>query len=343
MAINIYKHVDVASAGGGDGSTWALAGANAAYTEAELEVFLEAAVVAGDVIFVKDGVYTLDSDINSGARNGTVVSPIAIIGVKAGTTNVGANIVYADWSIDAADKPFFDCATFGIEVGAYYELRNLDMQGADNWVLLTGINCLVENCKLDNDAAAAVKYALNSGAVTRIYNCELLSANCNALALSGGGRVKYNYIHDCVNAVQGHGIVVIAGNYVVIEFNILDNNRMHISGSSTDYTTVDNNTFYGGTTGISETTGDGWTIVNNIFSDLAGAPMSWTTQTDANFIWSNHIFNCGANVNIDETTVFQDYEVTTGDPLFTTAGSDFSLATGSPCIDAGQSIELGVG
>jgi len=44
VAINIYKHCDSASAGGGDGSTWALAGANAAYTEAELEVFLEGAI-----------------------------------------------------------------------------------------------------------------------------------------------------------------------------------------------------------------------------------------------------------------------------------------------------------
>jgi hypothetical protein len=47
---------------------------------------------------------------------------------------------------------------------------------------------------------------------------------------------------------------------------------------------------------------------------------------------------------IDTTTVFKDYPNATlnGDPLFTAAGSDFSLGAGSPCLNAGMSIELGV-
>jgi len=342
MAINIYKHADNNSAGGGDGSSWDLAGANAAYTEAELETFLEGAGVAGDVIFVKDSIFNLDSHVNSSARNGIAVSPIAIIGVKAGTTNVGANIVYSDWAVDAADRPFFDNVIFQFRVGDYYKIRNISFQGSESLNVVLGIAGLVENCKFENDiGVSSAYYCINIGNYGRIINCEVTSINSRGIKCGSYSTIKYNYIHDLPDAVNGIGIVI--SHYPTIEFNIMDNMTIGVSGGGLIVAKIINNTFYDCNTGISETIGCVWIIINNIFSDCTTAPMSWGTQIDNNFIWNNHIHNCGANVNIDETTCFQDYEVTTGDPLFTNAGVDFLLQDTSPNLAAGMSIDLGVG
>ena len=82
---------------------------------------------------------------------------------------------------------------------------------------------------------------------------------------------------------------------------------------------------------------------NTVLYDADG--FLWTTQTDINFFWNNHGDDTRCNDmwdGVDATTVFQDYEVTTGDPKFTTPGSDHSLQDTSPNIDAGMSIILGV-
>ena len=337
MAINAYFHITAAGAGLKDGSDW-----DNAMDEAAFETHLEGAVVAGDVHFVKDGVYTFDSDILC-STNGSGISPIAIIGVKAGTTNEGANITYSDWSIDEADKPFFDMVTFEFDTQAYYEVRNIYFQGSDTRVLFIDYSSRVENCKVDNDVGSSSnKYAIYCNPYTHVYNNEILSANGNGLRPSSSTKVKYNYIHDCPDATNGIGIE-LTGDSSVIEFNIIDNCTIGIKSSDKDRVTVENNTFYNCPIGISETIGQVWSIVNNIFSDCVTAPMSWGAQTDINFIWSNHIHNCGANVNIDEATCFQDYELVIGDPLFTNAGVDFSLQAGSPCLNAGMSEILGVG
>ena len=343
MAINIYKHCDSASAGGGDGSTWALAGANAAYTEAELEVFLEGAVVAGDIIFVKDGVYTFDSDYDFTLRDGTAVSPIAIIGVKAGTINVGANVVYDDWARDAADRPFFDGVTFVFRTSDYNIIRNIDFQSAAAQTVYLEISDLVENCKFDNDfGASGARYALYTVSFPRVINCEFVTANCRGVNLSMGGIVLYNYFHDIPDGVNGWAIYM-AGDNRSIAFNIFDNCAIGINSPNRDQILALNNTFYGCGVAISETTGFNWVAINNLLEGCTADGFLWTTQTDSNFFWENH-GDDARNVDmwdlVDTTTIYQDYEVTAGDPLFNLPL--FTFPATSPCQDTGMSIELGV-
>ena len=99
-------------------------------------------------------------------------------------------------------------------------------------------------------------------------------------------------------------------------------------------------------TGVDETNGDRWCCINNIMEGNDSDGFKWTTQTDSNFFWKNH----GDDVRctdmwdlVDTTTVFQDYEVSTGDPVFDVPGADFALQNTSPNLDNGMSIILGVG
>jgi len=340
MAINVYRHCTPAGAGLKNGTTWANA-----FDEPALEVFLEGAVVAGDVIFIMDGAYTLDSDINCSARDGTKVSPIIIIGVRAGTVNEGAAVVYADWSRAAADRPFFDGATFEIRTGDYYIVRNVQFQSSDTYTLVMGNACIVENCDCDNDAAAANKFALAELGLGIIVNNDISSANCNGLYIGANTQVYFNYIHDCPNAGRGIG-VSNNGAFTKFAFNIFDNLTVGINAAADRCVGVLNNTFYNVDTGIVETTADMWACINNLMEGNTTAGFSWAVQTDINFFWRNHGNDARCTdmwANVDIATVFQDYEVTAGDPLLTTPGVDHSLQDGSPCEGIGMSIIKGVG
>jgi len=340
MAIPDYYHITDAGAGDKSGDSW-----GNAMDEPAFETHLEGAVVAGEVHFIKDGSYTLDSDIDSSARDGTAVSPTALIAVKAGTTNEGANVVYSDWSRDASDRPFFDCNAYLFKVGDFHIVRNLDLEGADVRVLEVGVGGLVENCKSHNDdAVAGAQYALNGGANSAIINCEIISDTGWGSTLSSSGKFLFNYVHDTTDATRGYGYLM-SGNSHTICFNVFDNCTNGINGTSDETTLVLNNTFYETDIGVSGTNGAGWVCINNIMEGNDTAGFKWTTQTDINFFWKNHGDDTRCTDmwdTVDTTTVFQDYLVSTGDPKFTTPGSDFSLQSDSPNVGSGMSIELGV-
>ena len=141
MAITGYYHVTPTGAGAKTGLSWA-----AAMDEAAFEAFVEGGgVAAGNVIFVAGGTYTLDSTI-APTVNGTAVSPICVIGVKAGTTNVGAAVVYSDWSRASADRPYFDLGAwlFGAAGLDMWQFRNLFIEGSANLALCLRSNGIPE-------------------------------------------------------------------------------------------------------------------------------------------------------------------------------------------------------
>jgi len=156
MAKNADWYIDNNIVGGDkSGDSWINSMDEAAY-----EIHKEGALVAGDYHWIKDATYTLDSDIDSSLRDGTAVSPVLEIGVKAGTTNEPP--VYSDWSRDAADRPAFDCVTFQIKTGDYYKVQNIEFEGDNSTVLSVGFGCIVENCKFDNDysVGATARYGI---------------------------------------------------------------------------------------------------------------------------------------------------------------------------------------
>lgn len=345
MAINTYKHVDSGSSGGGDGSTWATSGANAAYTEAELETFLESTVVAGDVIFIKGGTYTLDSAYDSSARNGTSTAPIAIIGVKSTTTNTGANVVFSDFATGAG-RPFFDGATYGIKLGNFYVVKNISVESSvATYPFDIGTYGVVVNCKFNNDYGSddSGHRVVNIGAYTSIIDCEISGLHCRGIMATTGARVLFSYIHDIYDAGLYCNDV-----YCVAIGNVFNNCLYGIQGTNGYRSTFINNTFYECDYGSYNTGGatGGNVYINNLMegNDIVGFYKS--TQCDIEFYSHNHGNDARCTdmwSGVDTSTIFQDYNISTGDPLFASAGSDFSLSTTSPCFGAGLNIAGGVG
>ena len=338
MAIGLYKQMDVNSSGGGDGSSWALSGASAAYTWAEYVTFKTTVAVAGDIVFMKDGAIT-GGAMNSASRDGTLTSPCATIGVKAGTTNVGANVVYSDWSIDPADRPAIDLGAASFQVGNYDYLRNIETTGSSLDSMKGGTGSIIENCKATNTGANVNWRAFSCSSVGHVINCEAISDGVGILT-STGSIIYYNYIHDCVTGVR------VGNTYNSSCFNIFDTCTIGLHAQSFSGTLSANNTYYECDTGVSGTTAGAGVYLNNIQEGNNTAGFAWSTQTDSNiFLW-NHGDDARCTdmwSGVDVTTIYKDQMVTTGDPLFTVAASDKSLQSGSPCLDSGLAIGLGVG
>ena len=331
MAINAYYHMTQAGAGLRNGANWANA-----FDEPAFEAFVEGGgLIAGDVIFIMDGTYTLDSDIIFTVP-GTAVSPIKLIGVLAGTTNVGANIVYADWATDPADFPLFNCGAFTFFVDDYNVAQNISFIGQHAQVFRGDNFNVIENCRMENDSGAGAGRAagyFDDG--NRVYNSEIIGNDDYGIRARAFCTLKYNYIHDSAIGIQN------SNNGCNYEFNIITENTTGISAVDDLYINCDNNTFDQNGTDVDENAGSIWSCINNILSNNTVDGFNWNVETDINFFWHNHYFNNNSDeTNVDTTTVFQDYERTAGNPLYDGA-DDYSLQNTSPCIGAGFSAELG--
>ena len=332
MAINAFFHITPTGATTKTGATWATAMDMAAFI-----THLEGAVVAGDVHFIMDGSYTVTEDLDCTARDGAAGSPIVMIGVKSGTTNEGANVVYSDWSRDAADRPFIDGGSYTFNLGDYYILRNLDFQTNTASGVYQGAYGYNENCKFMSPVENA-NYATRSGRCHYI-NCEMSSTGGFALRHGGSGLIMFCYFYDSPTGIYSASFSTCFGN-------IFDDNTIGIDALSNIGLMILNNTLYGGSYGINSAAPYNIVTINNICEGQSVGGFRSTTQTDSNLYMYNHGDDTRCTdmwIGIDTTTIFQDYEVTTGDPKFTTSGSDFSLQNDSPNLGAGMSIDLGVG
>lgn len=334
-AINSYKHVTAAGAGTKDGSTW-----GNAFGIAEFETFMEATVVAGDVIFVKDEAYTITSAIDYSLRDGTAASPIAIIGVKSGTTNEGAAIVYSDMSRDTADRPYFNLGTVQFKPGDYAVIRGISFRGEVSSTVNPGVSCVIENCAFDqNYGTPAARSVLNTGGNAVIVNCTFTSANCGAILLGSSGKVYGCTFTDLPNTTNGTAINTQGSGCSVIGniFNTVKAKAVILA--SNDNNIIANNTFYDCAVDVDATDSYSNLITNNVHEATDTDGYHWTTQQDINFVWDNHGNDARNNDMfdlIDASTVFQDYEITTGDPLFVnTANDSLQLQATSPCLNTG--------
>lgn len=332
-------YVDVTAAGDESGIDWD----NAADIDG-FETWIEGTAVAGDTAFIRDGSYSTGGDIISSSRDGTAAAPITIQGVKAGTTNEGTSIVLSDLSRELSDFPFIDMGAFKFTTGDNYIIRGISWEGGGTHVLNVGAEGAVVDCKVYNDSVTSGRDGINSSTFGRVHNCDIEAENGHGIIMTGGNAI-FNYIHDCTGS--GFGAINLTANSISILFNIFDTCSEGLPAGSVDNIIFLNNTLYECDIAVDETNGDHWSAYNNIIEGSNTSGFDWTTQMNTNIFrknWGDDTRNTDMWVNVDTTGIYQDYDVSTGDPLFTDPGNgDLSLQSGSGAIDDGYGNIFGVG
>ena len=211
----------------------------------------------------------------------------------------------------------FDGYGTGIRLAASGNIYNNVIYG--NWYGIetagdiTGNMNIYGNTIYDNDGFYGIE--VNGARNCSIYRNLIYNNDDVGIGVLAGTahNIYYNIIYGHI--VSGIGFEVSAGDSSTVYNNVSYNNVNGIQNDSTDVLTIKNNilmnnTSYGYVTGGTETftNNDVW---NNTTGDYSGI----ADQT-------------GSNGNIS------------ADPLFTTAGSDFTLTSTSPAIDAGVSVGL---
>lgn len=327
VAADMY--VKPASAGDTSGSSWANC-----MGEAEFEIDAETNAEAGDRYFVAGGTYTLDSSYSC-QNDGSTTSMIKIIGVDAGTTNEPP--VFSDWA-DGANQPLFDgdAAAYDFAFDDYWEIRNIRLLTVDNQGFRVDRGSKVVNCYSYNSSGTANYDAFSAGFVAgyevQFIDCEGVSTGGDAFD-AGYNDVTFEgcYAHD---SVKGFNIQYDEGE---IDNCIIDTCTTGIDLNDENIYIVKNNVIYNCTTGISGTTSFNDMFLNNII-EACTTGASWTTDEKSNY-WD---YNCwGDNNTADTNNVTWGEHRIEADPSFTDPAAnppDFTLQSGSACLDAGLQL-----
>lgn len=335
-----YRHVTPSGAGVKDGTTWAKA-----MGWAEFVTSLTGSMSTDWVYFLKGGTYTATGNVDASGRSASSTTPAYIIGVLSATTNEGAAIVYTDFAINDTDRPFLDLATYQLKLGTYIKVYGIRFEGEKSIVATQYV--IFNNCKFNNDiGSSSTNYTVELGNYSGLINCQLESVYAKGVSVDLDCWIMFCYFKGYPDTTNGSAIVnidsgcIIFGNIFYDCFVAINN-----SGSSYAYQTIMNNTFYACATDISQGTSIAGLYINNLHEGTTTVAYTWSSQRDQNFFWKNHGNDTRCTDmwnNVDSTSLSQDYEISTGDPLFSNPGVDHKLETGSPCLNTGISISLGV-
>lgn len=292
------------------------------------DAFLDDAVIviAGNTIHIKnDGTMTLSGAVNV-AKDGTLLDYITIDGYNSTRSDnpVGAN------------RPAIAAAGNAFSFDNLWQIKNLIVTATSSSGLRADIGAKIINCKVTNSSGSANRAAatVNAGSTGGLVSlCELISTNGRGVVVGAHSVVIGCYIHDSTA-----GILTGGSDRATVYGCIIDTCTTGISTTAgADNHRILQNTFYANTTAMDvAATCDGWVICNNIF-DANTDGVKWGDSDDSLYM----DFNCWDNSTDVSGGIVKGDNSVTGDPGLTDpANGDFTLGSGSNCLDAG--LQVGV-
>ena len=336
-------YVTVSGAGNNSGDSWANAMA-----ASDFITDLTTNAEAGDRYFLEDGTYTLSASVTI-AASGNDDENIHIIGVASGTT--AEPPTSSDWA-SGTGRPLISQGSYQFIGTTFNIFRNLRFSGSPAGHLVTlSTEGQAHNCKFTHSVASGAYYALSTGSLVRVVNCEFDDAPYSAIYSNSSGLI-FGCLFGPNSGPGQYGAAYLVGAGVAVLNNIFNGCDTGI-GVRQQGQVIVNNTFYDCTDeGIRFNDSNEWssTVLNNIFHTCGVAVQTASGGDDCEALFNdyNHFYNCTIDYSTDtgsteHTTLYGPNDTKDTDPNFTTNGSDFSLQSGSVCIDAGKSMELGVG
>lgn len=300
------------SGGAGSSGTGYLGGSMSLNSTLDDDFFEQ--LVAGNTVYIKDE----DSDFALGenialTKDGTNALHVKFEGYKTtrGDNPTGAN------------RPVIAAAANTLQFAQWWVIQNIIVTTTNTDGFQITTDSIFRNCKSTN-SGAATRDAFTIGGNSRILDCEGISTNGNAISPTSSAMMISCYLHDSTN-----GVITASGLYILN--SVIDTiSATGVNMSFTGNNVIVNSVIYNCADGIKMNFGFNNVFINNIID-------SCTTGASNNALRESNYFdyNCWNNTT-DTSNVTKGDNAVTADPSMTNPGSgDFTLQSGSPCLDVG--------
>jgi hypothetical protein len=292
------------------------------------------AAVAQNLLYFRNGTFSVGENISVASSSATTTNPISVIGY---------NSLRGDRPI-AGTRPILNAAAQNVTLGANWNASGLIVNGTATTVFTGGTNGTNRNIKVTNTSTTANRAAFSAGADSMNYAIEAVAQN--GLAISAAStNVSFVgcYAHDSTN---GFGTSSSRIRWIN---NISAFNRTSAidAGGSPSSHLITQNTLYGfgggrGTGVLIGASSDASHIFGNIISAFTTGLTQTTSQRKSNTgaynvfygnttDYSNYFIDptdiIGTNPQFTSVTEITGSTATTSGSVLTQSGGDFSTVT----------------
>jgi hypothetical protein len=282
--------------------------------------------VAGNIVWQKNGQYTLLGNISIGTAVGTVLLPIKWIGYNS---TRGDNPY-------TTNRPEMVQAGYSWSLGSYWYTYNcrFGSSRAGGTGVQCGQNNIFYNCSVNNTNSNSSSSGLQPNNNTHVILSDLKCQYGIAAQGSNNSSFEFCFVHDSVTGINPGSTIALRILNCIIDTCTTGIVQSAASGPGT---IISGNTFFGNTTAIKSDGGylRGAIILHNIFKDNTTG-ISETVSNLGNLIKFNLFHGNSTDISTTYLGALDSTNITGQDPLFVDAANgDFTVQSGSPVINAG--------